>query len=103
MIASTIRLFIGILRNVWNGTSDIERYADYVLPIPETDGRVGPLLANVQLQLIAYYMANGLDRSIDNPGTSRRASRSNSRSNPGSRFSNRVAGAHISEHSFQRR
>ncbi len=52
---------------VTDGVSDVERYADYVLPIPATEERVAPLLANVQLQLVAYHMANRLGRSIDKP------------------------------------
>ncbi|MEM4781711.1 MAG: glutamine--fructose-6-phosphate transaminase (isomerizing) [Halalkalicoccus sp.] len=52
---------------VTDGQSDVERYADHVLSIPETHGRVGPILANVQLQLISYWLANRLDRSIDKP------------------------------------
>ncbi|SEP29802.1 glucosamine--fructose-6-phosphate aminotransferase (isomerizing) [Halogranum amylolyticum] len=52
---------------VTDGQSDAERYADAVLKIPETHERVAPLLANIQLQLVAYHMANRLGRSIDKP------------------------------------
>ncbi|MDL5362182.1 glutamine--fructose-6-phosphate transaminase (isomerizing) [Halalkalicoccus sp. NIPERK01] len=52
---------------VTDGQSDVERYADHVLSIPRTHGRVGPILANVQLQLVSYWLANRLDRSIDKP------------------------------------
>ncbi|MFC6905934.1 glutamine--fructose-6-phosphate transaminase (isomerizing) [Halalkalicoccus tibetensis] len=52
---------------VTDGQSDVERYADHVLSIPETHGRVGPILANIQLQLASYWLANRLDRSIDKP------------------------------------
>ena len=45
----------------------VDRYADYVLEIPETHPRFAPVLANVQAQLLAYWIANGLDRSIDKP------------------------------------
>ena len=52
---------------VTDGQSDVGRYADHVLEIPETNPRTAPLLANVQLQLVAYHMANRLGRSIDKP------------------------------------
>ncbi|WP_135853691.1 glutamine--fructose-6-phosphate transaminase (isomerizing) [Halorussus salinus] len=52
---------------VTDGSSEVERYADAVLEIPETHPRVAPVLANVQLQLVAYYAANKLGRSIDKP------------------------------------
>ncbi|WP_135824576.1 glutamine--fructose-6-phosphate transaminase (isomerizing) [Halorussus ruber] len=52
---------------VTDGASEVERYADEVLEIPETHPRVAPVLANVQLQLVAYHAANKLGRSIDKP------------------------------------
>jgi glucosamine--fructose-6-phosphate aminotransferase (isomerizing) len=52
---------------VTDGVSDVERYADHTLEIPETNPRTAPILANVQLQLVSYHMANRLDRSIDKP------------------------------------
>ena len=52
---------------VTDGRSDVERYADHVLSIPESHPRTAPVLANVQLQLVAYHMANRLGRSIDKP------------------------------------
>ncbi|USZ67408.1 glutamine--fructose-6-phosphate transaminase (isomerizing) [Halorussus salilacus] len=52
---------------VTDGASEVERYADEVLSIPETHPRVAPVLANVQLQLVAYYVAAELGRSIDKP------------------------------------
>ncbi|KDE59980.1 glucosamine-fructose-6-phosphate aminotransferase [Halostagnicola sp. A56] len=52
---------------VTDGVSDVERYADYVLEIPETDERAAAVLANVQLQLIAYWVAHEMGRSIDKP------------------------------------
>jgi glucosamine--fructose-6-phosphate aminotransferase (isomerizing) len=52
---------------VTDGASDAARYADVVLEIPETHKRMAPLLANIQLQLVAYHMANRLGRSIDKP------------------------------------
>lgn len=52
---------------VTDGQSDVARYADHVLEIPETHPRTAPMLANVQLQLVAYRMASKLERAIDKP------------------------------------
>jgi glucosamine--fructose-6-phosphate aminotransferase (isomerizing) len=52
---------------VTDGQSDAERYADHVLSIPETNPRTAAILGNVQLQLVAYHIANRLGRSIDKP------------------------------------
>ena len=52
---------------VTDGQSDVERYADHVLELPETNRRAASVLANVQLQLVSYHVANRLGRSIDKP------------------------------------
>ncbi len=52
---------------VTDGASDVERYADHVLQVPETHPRAASVLANVQLQLVSYHVANRLGRSIDKP------------------------------------
>jgi glucosamine--fructose-6-phosphate aminotransferase (isomerizing) len=52
---------------VTDGASDAERYADHVLEVPETHPRAASVLANVQLQLVAYHVAKRLGRSIDKP------------------------------------
>ncbi len=52
---------------VTDGQNDAHLYADHVLEVPETDPRTGALLANVQLQLVAYHIANDLGRPIDKP------------------------------------
>jgi glucosamine--fructose-6-phosphate aminotransferase (isomerizing) len=52
---------------VTDGVAEAGRYADHVLEVPETDRRLAPLLANVQLQLVAYHMAARLGRPIDKP------------------------------------
>ena len=52
---------------VTDGQSDAARYADHVLEIPETSPRAAAVLGNVQLQLVAYHVANRLGRSIDKP------------------------------------
>jgi glutamine---fructose-6-phosphate transaminase (isomerizing) len=45
----------------------VERYADFVLEVPSTHPKLTPILANIQLQLVSYWVANGLSRSIDKP------------------------------------
>jgi len=52
---------------VTDGVSDVARYADHVLEVPETHPRAASVLANVQLQLVAYHVASRLERSIDKP------------------------------------
>jgi glucosamine--fructose-6-phosphate aminotransferase (isomerizing) len=45
----------------------VSEFADYVLPIPDTHPDLAGVLANVQLQLVAYHAARLLDRPIDKP------------------------------------
>jgi glucosamine--fructose-6-phosphate aminotransferase (isomerizing) len=52
---------------VTDGRTDVGRYADHVLTVPETHAQTAAVLATVQLQLVAYHMANRLDRPIDKP------------------------------------
>jgi len=52
---------------VTDGQSDVERYADRVLEVPETHPQAAAVLANVQLQLVSYHVADKLGRSIDKP------------------------------------
>ncbi|MFC5972273.1 glutamine--fructose-6-phosphate transaminase (isomerizing) [Halomarina salina] len=52
---------------VTDGQNDAARYADHVLEVPVSDDRTAAILANVQLQLVAYHAAALLDRSIDKP------------------------------------
>jgi len=52
---------------ITDGKIEAERYADMALTIPEASIRTAPILANVQLQLVAYHTANALGRSIDKP------------------------------------
>ena len=47
--------------------NDAHLYADHVLEVPKTHPRAAAVLANVQLQLVAYHIANNLGRSIDKP------------------------------------
>jgi glutamine---fructose-6-phosphate transaminase (isomerizing) len=52
---------------VTDGRSGVERYADHVLPVPESHPRTAAVTASVQLQLLAYHSAAQLGRSIDKP------------------------------------
>jgi len=52
---------------VTDGQSEVGRYADHVLELPETHPTAASVLANVQLQLVSYYVARALGRSIDKP------------------------------------
>jgi glucosamine--fructose-6-phosphate aminotransferase (isomerizing) len=52
---------------VTDGQSDVARYADHVLEVPETHPSAASVLANVQLQLVSYHVARELGRSIDKP------------------------------------
>ncbi len=52
---------------ITDGQSEAGRYADHVLRVPETHPRAAAIVANVQLQLVAYHVANRLGRSIDKP------------------------------------
>ena len=49
------------------GADEIAEAADEFLPIPDTHPIAAGLLANVQLQLVAYRVADLLGRSIDKP------------------------------------
>jgi len=47
--------------------TDLAETADVFLPVPATHPDVVAILANVQLQLIAYHAASAMERSIDKP------------------------------------
>ncbi|TQQ80264.1 glutamine--fructose-6-phosphate transaminase (isomerizing) [Halonotius roseus] len=47
--------------------SDLADVAEEFLPVPATHPDLVAILANVQLQLIAYHAANAMERSIDKP------------------------------------
>ncbi|AFK21427.1 glutamine--fructose-6-phosphate transaminase (isomerizing) (plasmid) [Haloferax mediterranei ATCC 33500] len=48
-------------------SGEVPEFADHVLSIPETHPDIAGVLANVQLQLVAYHSAKLLERSIDKP------------------------------------
>ena len=47
--------------------TDIEKYADYVLYIPETQNLFAGSLAIIPLQLFAYYVSLGRGLDVDKP------------------------------------
>lgn len=51
---------------VTDGPSNTQ-IADETLIIPENSERAAPVLANVQLQLFSYHLADALGRPIDKP------------------------------------
>lgn len=40
---------------------------DFILPVPEVDELFSPILANIPLQLLAYYIAEFLGKDVDQP------------------------------------
>jgi len=52
---------------VTDGKATVEQYAQHVLSVPETEPEIAPLLANVQLQRLAYWIARDMGRPIDKP------------------------------------
>lgn len=49
------------------GDKELEKYADHVIHVPETDEMLIPLLAVVPLQLLAYYAALTRGCDVDKP------------------------------------
>ncbi|OIB55751.1 glutamine--fructose-6-phosphate transaminase (isomerizing) [Natrialba sp. SSL1] len=47
--------------------AEVGQYASHVLEVPTAGPYLTPILANVQLQLVSYWVAAQLDRSIDKP------------------------------------
>ena len=52
---------------VTDGKASVDQYAQHVLSVPETEPEIAALLANVQLQLLAYWIARDMGRPIDKP------------------------------------
>ncbi|MFK8215084.1 glutamine--fructose-6-phosphate transaminase (isomerizing) [Haloferax volcanii] len=48
-------------------SGEVTEFADHVLRIPDTHPDIAGVLANVQLQLVAYHAADLLERPIDKP------------------------------------
>jgi len=56
-----------ILAITRDGLNGLEGIADRIITIPEAPDILAPLLANIPLQLLAYYTAEELGRDIDQP------------------------------------
>ncbi|MXV61855.1 glutamine--fructose-6-phosphate transaminase (isomerizing) [Natronorubrum sp. JWXQ-INN-674] len=52
---------------VTDSPDTVSRYVDHVLEVPSAGSRFTPILANIQLQLVSYWVANRMGRSIDKP------------------------------------
>jgi glucosamine--fructose-6-phosphate aminotransferase (isomerizing) len=52
---------------VTDGRTEVGEYADHTLDVPADHPQTTPVLANIQLQLVAYNVADALGRSIDKP------------------------------------
>ena len=47
--------------------TELEKYVDHVIKVPETDELLTPVLAVVPLQLLAYYTAITRGADVDKP------------------------------------
>lgn len=56
-----------IIALVTRGNHEVDRFADSVIELPETDERLAPLIAAIPLQLLAYYIAVNKGRDVDQP------------------------------------
>jgi glucosamine--fructose-6-phosphate aminotransferase (isomerizing) len=56
-----------VIAVVSGSSRDVIDQADHCLTIPETHPDIAGVLANVQLQLVAYHAADKLNRAIDKP------------------------------------
>ncbi|ELY42696.1 glutamine--fructose-6-phosphate transaminase (isomerizing) [Natronorubrum bangense] len=52
---------------VTDSPEEVGQFADHVLEVPDAGPRFTPILANIQLQLVSYWVANQMGRSIDKP------------------------------------
>ena len=56
-----------IIAIVSKGDKEIESIADHFIEIPKCDELIAPILANIPLQLLAYYIANKKGCNVDQP------------------------------------
>ena len=56
-----------IIAIVSEGDKEIEAIADYFIEIPECDELIAPILANIPLQLLSYYIAVQRGCNVDQP------------------------------------
>jgi glucosamine--fructose-6-phosphate aminotransferase (isomerizing) len=56
-----------IIAVAYDTDSEIDKYADIVMRIPDVEDLLGPVAAVVPLQLLAYHVALMRDHDIDQP------------------------------------
>jgi glucosamine--fructose-6-phosphate aminotransferase (isomerizing) len=56
-----------IIAIVSEGDTEIKKLADHVIEIPNCDELIAPILANIPLQLLSYYIANKKGCNVDQP------------------------------------
>ena len=54
-------------RQVTEGDKEIKKISDDYIEIPESQELISPILANIPLQLLSYYIADFKGCSIDQP------------------------------------
>ena len=56
-----------VIAIVSEGDIEIKKLADHVIEIPNCDELIAPILANIPLQLLSYYIANKKGCNVDQP------------------------------------
>ena len=56
-----------VIAIVSEGDKEVEVIADHFIEIPECDELIAPILANIPLQLLSYYIANKKGCDVDQP------------------------------------
>ena len=56
-----------VIAIVSEGDTEIKKLADYVIEIPNCDELIAPIIANIPLQLLSYYIANKKGCNVDQP------------------------------------
>ena len=56
-----------VIAIVSKGDTEIEKLANHVIEIPECDELIAPILANIPLQLLSYYIADKKGCNVDQP------------------------------------
>ena len=56
-----------VIAIVSEGDNEIEVIADHFIEIPECDELIAPILANIPLQLLSYYIADKKGCDVDQP------------------------------------
>ena len=56
-----------VIAVVTNGDTQIKKIADDIIEIPDVEELVAPIIANIPLQLLSYYIADFKKCEIDQP------------------------------------